>query len=73
MTSPERVVCPRCSQDYVRRVRIIPIHRVVFLCPECDALWELDQPIVKASYTDFSAYMDIYHLPGDWSFIEMLP
>ncbi len=34
-----RVLCPRCGQDYVQRVELVALSRSAILCPECDALW----------------------------------
>lgn len=63
-------VCPRCEQDYIYKVKIIPLNRIVYLCKECDALWELETPISQKNYIDFGNYMEKYGYKGDWSLIE---
>ncbi|MDJ0757037.1 MAG: hypothetical protein QNJ45_26130 [Ardenticatenaceae bacterium] len=63
-------VCPRCKQDYIHKVKIIPLSKFVFLCAECDALWEMEMPVTQKNYTDFGNYMKGYGYSGDWSLIE---
>ena len=64
------IICPRCEQSYISKVRIVPLNKIVYLCEECDALWESTTPISKTSYIDFSVYMKEYGFKGDWSLLE---
>jgi hypothetical protein len=34
-----RVACPRCGQDWLVRVQLVPLHKEAVMCPECEAVW----------------------------------
>lgn len=63
-------ICPRCEQDYVYQQRIRPLNQVVYLCEECDALWEIGMTLSKETYQDFQSYMQAFGHRGDWSLVE---
>jgi Zn-finger nucleic acid-binding protein len=59
-----KIVCPRCEQDWLRRVHLNFLAHEVILCPECDAMWlthENVAPPVEGSYGvvwyDYGDYM----------------
>lgn len=65
-----KVLCPRCQQAYVTKVCIVPLRYVVYLCEECDALWELTTAVQQNNYIDFGAYMQERGLTGDWALVK---
>jgi hypothetical protein len=66
-----KMLYPRCEQDYLYKARIVPLNMLVYLCAECDALWELEVAIVKQNYVDFGNFMKGYGYSGDWSLIDV--
>jgi hypothetical protein len=48
--------CPRCSQDWLRKVRIVRFGIEAILCPECDALWTAREPSIE-SFRDYGTFM----------------
>lgn len=66
-----RFMCPRCSQDRVRRYRVVPTGEPLRVCPECDATWTAGQPLDRSSFVDLSTYLidqGLTHEP--WSLLE---
>ena len=52
-----RIECPRCNQDWVKKVRIGVTNRTVFLCYECEATWFCEDSIEFATFIDLSDYL----------------
>jgi hypothetical protein len=52
-----RVACPRCSQDWLVRVRLVNLERDAILCPECDALWQIGQDLAASTFEDYGSFM----------------
>ena len=63
-------------QSGVRRVSLKPLdNRVVYLCGECDALWDTpDRSKVEngTKWVDFSEYMEARGLEGMWHHVTIL-
>jgi hypothetical protein len=52
-----QVVCPRCGQDWLRRVRLIALNMVAVICPECEALWLSEEAVGPATWVDYGTFM----------------
>jgi transcription elongation factor Elf1 len=54
-----KVVCPRCDGNgLVYKTFITPLSVTVYLCDECDALWEANAPIRLNNFQDYSTYLE---------------
>ncbi|WCN37016.1 3'-5' exonuclease [Aneurinibacillus uraniidurans] len=54
-----KVVCPRCDGNgliYKAKIRELDIN--VFLCDECEAMWQEHSIITLNSFQDFSTFLD---------------
>jgi len=68
-----RVACPRCGQDWLYRITLVHLGRVVINCPECDAMWQHISEIGPYSFEDYSTFMERHgRSPGDPCEIEIL-
>ena len=45
--SASKVQCPRCGQDWLKRVLLVALDREAILCLECDALWLNESDIMR--------------------------
>lgn len=52
-----KIECPRCNQDWVRKVHIGATARTVFLCYECEATWFCEDSIEFSTFLDLSMYL----------------
>jgi hypothetical protein len=52
------VVCPRCDGNgLIFKAYVIPPSVTVYLCDECDALWEDGSAIRLNNFKDFTTYL----------------
>jgi hypothetical protein len=51
-----KVACPRCSQDWLQRVRLVELRVLAVICPECEALWVDSVPSAQ-TFQDYATYM----------------
>ena len=65
-------LCPRCNQGWVLKVRHKKTGEIVWVCEECEALWNEAQPISIAEFTDFQTYFENKGQPIGWREVEML-
>ena len=76
MTSNELPVCPRCGQEYLRRVRFRGLDEVYLTCLECDALWVSHKEHLELAgnlFTDYDSFLSEHGLVGDDAFWIDLP
>ena len=52
-----KIECPRCNQDWIKKVYIGATNRTVFLCYECEATWFSKDSIEYATFIDLSDYL----------------
>lgn len=57
MLANHEIECPRCHQDWVKKVHIGAAHRTVYLCYECEATWFCNDSIEYATFVDLSNYL----------------
>ncbi len=57
------VICPRCSQDYVGKVRIPAYDGLLLLCGDCEATWFSEETIHAASFVALSDVLARLGLP----------
>ena len=65
------IECPCCGQDYLIVAIIIPLQERIFLCPECDAFWDANEPPVQATVRHYGAYVQRKGYNGDWSLLDI--
>lgn len=52
-----KMECPRCQQDWVKKVHIGAAHRTVFLCYEREATWFCLESIEQTTFLELSNYL----------------
>ena len=68
--SGQKVLCPRCEQDYLRRWFLTPTGERISLCPECDATWLEGESIEQYTFTDFDVLLRARGLPNAFGALE---
>jgi transcription elongation factor Elf1 len=53
----DKVVCPRCGQDWLIHVRLIHLDRHAIFCPECEALWHTAADVGVSPFEDYETFM----------------
>lgn len=66
------LVCPVCEQDYVKKVKITPVQRIVILCEECRSLWETNKPVGVETRVFYADYMKQFGLQASWNYVEVI-
>jgi hypothetical protein len=62
---PSVCVCPRCDgQGLVNRFEIRATGEAIYLCDECDALWQTEAQIGVVQWQDFQTFMQAKGLTG---------
>ena len=70
-----KVVCPRCNDGgggLVYKAILSPIHKTVYICDECDALWEQSDQIMQGFVISLGAYAKTYGYTYDTIDIESI-
>jgi hypothetical protein len=52
----EKLVCPRCGQDWLHDARLVRSGRAAVFCPECEALW-VDVVPGADNFLDYGTFM----------------
>ncbi len=61
MTFPQ--LCPRCEQGPdLHRVRVPELARILFICFECDAVFDSEQDILRRRLFNLSSYLEPHGL-----------
>ena len=68
--SGQKVLCPRCEQDYLRRWFLAPTEERISLCPECDATWLEGESIEQYTFTNFEDLLQARGLAYDFGVLE---
>ncbi|HEY3265363.1 MAG TPA: hypothetical protein VGM37_00435 [Armatimonadota bacterium] len=79
MATLEKTPCPRCGQDWVTEARVKQLNKIVYVCPECEALWT-DIPAISApnvkihgeGFIQYTEFMDAHGLGDRWAYLEIL-
>lgn len=66
--------CPRCEQDWLIWVAVVPLCIRAVKCPECDALW-LDADWLRSpadaefgvNWFDYGTFMERRGIPDGWA------
>lgn len=59
-----KIACPRCQQDWVKKVHIGAADQTVFHCYECEATWFCEGAIEFATFLDLSTYLERKKIPA---------
>lgn len=68
-----QALCPIClpeSNGLIRKVKIKKLNKEIFICNECEAIWESEEDIYNNRYIWFSVYMSNNGLEHLWSEFE---
>ena len=63
------IVCPYCQQDYVWEVNIRDLPGPLYMCFECDTVWEAAQDIHDGKGQNFEDFMIQRGQVADWKAI----
>jgi uncharacterized Zn finger protein len=63
------IVCPYCQQDYVWEVTIRDLPGPLYMCLECDTVWEAAQDIHDGKGQNFEDFMIQRGQVADWKAI----
>lgn len=66
------MICPRCEQDEIFEAKIKANGRLIFICPECDAMWLSDSKIGGDSFLDYGSYMKSIGLSQSWDELDVM-
>ena len=66
-----KTVCPRCETDYLVEANIKPLDELIWLCPECDALWPVNTQLSVNNFADYTTYMESKGQRGVWDFLDI--
>jgi Zn-finger nucleic acid-binding protein len=61
------MICPRCEQDEIVGAKIKANGGLIFICPECDAMWLSSDGIALDNFLDYGTYMKSIGLSQLWS------
>jgi hypothetical protein len=56
-----KIECPRCHQDWIRKVHVGVLDEVIYICGECEAVWKSPQSI---SFPGFVSLFDFLNQSG---------
>ena len=59
-----RIVCPRCKQDWVKKVRIEAAQKVVYLCYACEATWLCVDSIDYSTFVQLHDFLGRNNIPA---------
>ena len=66
------MLCPRCEQGDIVKVKIIANDNCLFVCQECEASWFLYEDIGINAFVDYGTYMESLGLKPLWSELEII-
>jgi len=66
------MLCPRCEQGDVVKVRIVNRGSCLYVCQECEASWLLFEDIGVKSFFDYGEYMEGIGRKALWSELEII-
>ncbi len=52
-----KIACPRCEQDWIKKVHIGITQKNVYLCYECEATWFCEDSIELATFVQLHDYL----------------
>ncbi len=67
------MLCPRCEQGDIVKVRIIARDTYLFVCQECEASWLLYEEVGVNAFVDYGTYMQSLGLKPLWSELQIIP
>ena len=68
----QKVICPRCGQDYLRLAEIEPLKERISICPECEAFWAAEAPTTIETFRDYGNHLASVGLAWDWKLLKFL-
>jgi ribosomal protein L37AE/L43A len=54
----EAILCPECEQQFVEKILVHPLGKIIFLCNECDATWSDKGKIGIPGVVNFREYYE---------------
>ena len=53
------VVCPRCDGNgLVYKAKIEDLNIILYICDECEAMWQKNDPISQENFKDLSIFLE---------------
>lgn len=66
------MLCPRCEQGDIVKVRVVGDEKYLYVCQECEASWFLCEDIGIKSFFDYGGYMKGIGRKPLWSELEII-
>ncbi len=66
------MLCPRCEQGDIVKVRVKANGVCLFVCQECEASWFSSEKVGVEAFVDYVTYMEGLGLPPLWSELEII-
>jgi len=67
-----KVVCPRCDGNgFIYKARIVELSMSVYICDECDALWQEEKKITVKDFVDSSTFLKNQGIKTKFNIIEL--
>jgi len=58
-----KIECPRCNQNWIKKVYVGATNRTIFLCYECEATWFCEDSIEFATFVQLHDYLGRKKIP----------
>lgn len=65
-----KTICPRCEQSWLERAYIKSIGQVIFICEECEAMWEEGTILELSTFKDYGTYMEAKGYDSSWNHLD---
>jgi hypothetical protein len=66
------VICPYCRQDYVWEIGIHGLTGPLYMCLECDTVWEAPGDVSDSTGQNFEEFMVQRGRDADWKAISKI-
>ena len=60
------IICPRCSQDYVKSATLKVKKMQFLICPECEAVWPKQVQPSHPGWTTLADFLEQENLDWSW-------
>ncbi len=65
------MLCPRCEQGDIVKVRVVGGEKCLYVCQECEASWFLFEDIGVKPFFDYGNYMESIGRKPLWTELEI--
>ena len=64
--------CPYCDQGWLQKAMVKATKEIIFICDECDTVWDLGDQITNQSGITFDAYAKDKKIKALWLELDLL-